>query len=95
MVVYYNRHGAGRFELAMQLTAIGLVSLNSNSETHMTAICDARLIYGRGRISPVFRSCGHLTYLKLNCFMNVPPTVSDVLCLSRVSQRGAFALSDS
>ena len=23
---------------------IGLVSLNSNSETHMTAICDARLI---------------------------------------------------
>ena len=28
--------------------AIGLVSLNSNSESHMTAICDARLIYGRG-----------------------------------------------
>ena len=22
--------------------------INSNSETHMTAICDARLIYGRG-----------------------------------------------
>ena len=41
----------------MQLTAIGLVSLNSNSETHnMTAICDARLIYGRGRISPVLIS---------------------------------------
>ena len=39
----------------MQLTAIGLDSLNSNSETHMTAICDARLIYGRGRISPVFK----------------------------------------
>ena len=38
----------GRFELAMEPTAIGLVSLNSNSETHMTAICDARLIYGRG-----------------------------------------------
>ena len=37
----------GRFELAMEPTAIGLVSLNSNSETHMTAICDARLIYGR------------------------------------------------
>ena len=37
-----------RFELAMEPTAIGLVSLNSNSETHMTAICDARLIYGRG-----------------------------------------------
>ena len=32
----------------MEPTAIGLVSLNSNSETHMTAICDARLIYGRG-----------------------------------------------
>ena len=31
----------GRFELAMKLTAIGLVLLNSNSETHMTAICDA------------------------------------------------------
>ena len=41
------------------LAAIGLVSLNSNSETHMTAICDARLIDGRGRISPVFRFiCG-------------------------------------
>ena len=37
-----------RFELAMEPTAIGLVSLNSNSETHVTAICDARLIYGRG-----------------------------------------------
>ena len=52
--------GAGthvRFELAMEPTAIGLVSLNSNSETHMTAICDARLIYGRGWISRVFISC--------------------------------------
>ena len=48
MVVYYNLLAGGRFELAMQLTAIGLVSLNSNSETHMTVICDARLIYGRG-----------------------------------------------
>ena len=38
----------GRFELAMEPTAIGLVSLNSNSEMHMAAICDARLIYGRG-----------------------------------------------
>ena len=40
----------GRFELAMEPTAIGLVSLNSNSETEYmtsTAICDARLIYGR------------------------------------------------
>ena len=39
----------GRFELAMNPMAIGLVSINSNSETHMTAICNARLIYGRGR----------------------------------------------
>ena len=31
--VYYNLLAGGRFELAMQLTAIGLVSLNSNSET--------------------------------------------------------------
>ena len=38
----------GRFELAMGPTAMGLVSLNSNSETHMTVICDARLIYGGG-----------------------------------------------
>ena len=37
----------GRFELTMEPTTIGLVSRNSNSETHMTAICDARLIYGR------------------------------------------------
>ena len=37
----------GRVELAMEPTAYRLVSLNSNSETHMTAICDARLIYGR------------------------------------------------
>ena len=51
----------GRFELAMEPTAIGLVSLNSNSETHMSAICDARLIYGRGRILPVFICGGTLT----------------------------------
>ena len=38
----------GRFELAMEPMAIGLVSLNSNTETHMTVICDAGLIYGRG-----------------------------------------------
>ena len=38
-------------------TAIGLVSLNPNSETHMTAICDARLTYGRGRVSRAF-ICG-------------------------------------
>ena len=47
----------GRFELAMEPTAIGLVSLNSNSDTHMTAICDARLIYGRGWVSWVFICC--------------------------------------
>ena len=28
----------GRFELAMEPTAIGVVSLNTNSETHMTAM---------------------------------------------------------
>ena len=33
------------------------ILMNSNSETHMTAICDARLIYGRGWISRVF-ICG-------------------------------------
>ena len=43
----------GRFELAIEPIAIGLVSLNSNSEMHMTAICDARLTYGREWISPV------------------------------------------
>ena len=39
---------------------IGLVSLNSNSETHMTVICDAQLIYGRGWISRVFICCAAL-----------------------------------
>ena len=34
--------------------AIGLVSLNSNSETHMTAICDARLIYGGGDFTGIY-----------------------------------------
>ena len=50
----------GRFELPMEPMAIGLDSLNSNSETHMTATCDARLIYGRGWISRVFISCAAL-----------------------------------
>ena len=63
MVVYYNLLADGRFELVMHFMAIGLVSLNSNSEMHMTEICDARLIYGRERISPVFISCGPLTKL--------------------------------
>ena len=51
----------GRFELAMEPMAIGLVSLNSNSETQVTAICDARLIYGRGWISRVFICCAALS----------------------------------
>ena len=38
----------GRFELAWNPRQSGLVELNSNSEKHMTAICDARLIYVRG-----------------------------------------------
>ena len=45
----------GRFELAMEPTAIGLVSLNSISETH-----DARLIYGR-----VYICCGTLRNAQL------------------------------
>ena len=36
------------FELVMELMAIVLVSLNSNSEMHINARCDARMIYGRG-----------------------------------------------
>ena len=58
----------GRFELTMELTAIELVSLNSNSETHMTAICDARLIYGRGWISRVFICCAALTLTLITWF---------------------------
>ena len=45
----------GRFELPMEPTAIGLVSLNSNSETHINAICDARVMYGRGGF--IYRLC--------------------------------------
>ena len=41
-------NGWWQVELAMEPMAIGLGSCNSNLETHMTAICDARLIYGRG-----------------------------------------------
>ena len=51
----------GRFELAMEPTTIRLVSLNSNSEMHMTAICDARLIFGKGWISWVFICCAALS----------------------------------
>ena len=50
----------GRFELAMEPMTIGLVSLNSNSETRMPAKCDVRLIYGRGWISRVFVCCAAL-----------------------------------
>ena len=50
----------GRFELAMEPTAIGSVSLNSNLETHMTVICDSRLIYGTGWIARVFICCATL-----------------------------------
>ena len=53
----------GSFEWAMEPTAIGLVSLNSNSETHMTAICDAWLIYERGWISRVYN---YISYAALN-----------------------------
>ena len=60
----------GRFELAMEPMAIGLVSLNSNSETHMIAICDARLIYGRGWISRV--SCRPLGGLTPSPLKNAP-----------------------
>ena len=49
----------GRFELEIEPTSIGLDSLNSNSETHMTAICDARLIYGRGAFH------GYLNFVRL------------------------------
>ena len=52
----------GRFELVMEPTAIGLDSLNSNSEMHMTVICDARLIYGRGWISRIFICCAALRF---------------------------------
>ena len=52
----------GRFELAMEPTAIGMDSLNSNSEKHVSAICDARLIYGRGWILRVFLCCAALNF---------------------------------
>ena len=59
----------GRLELAIEPMAIGLVSLNSNSETLITAICDARLIYGRGWISQVFICCATLiAYHLCKCY---------------------------
>ena len=61
----------GRFELAMESTAIGLVSLNSNSETHMTVMCDARLIYGRGGFH------GYLYAVKLKTYGPRPNVMID------------------
>ena len=45
----------GRFELAMEPMAIGLVSLNSNSETHMTAICEGFM--GGVDFTGIYMSC--------------------------------------
>ena len=40
----------------LELVRVGFhgnrVGFTSNSETHMTVTCDARLIYGRGQTSP-------------------------------------------
>ena len=70
----------GRFEMAMEPTAIGLVSLNSNSETHMTAICDARLIYGRGWISRVFICCATLKWSLISMIFMINKPVSNMKC---------------
>ena len=90
MVVYYNLLAGGRFELEMQLTANGLVSLNSNSETHMTAICEARLIYGRGRISTVIISCGPLKSRKLNLYywQKIATAPSSLMIMSNQKECG-------
>ena len=67
----------GRFELAMEPTAIGLASLNSNSETCMTAICDVRLIYGRGwNMSEVWHG------LSLDNFVRVSSQTTNITSLS-------------
>ena len=65
----------GRFELVMEPTAIRLGSLNSNPETHMTSICDARLIYGRGWSSRVFMWWVALTLHSQNFPVEVPQTL--------------------
>ena len=55
---------------------IGLPSLNSNSETHMAAICDARMIYGRGWISRVFIYGGTLTLAPgVTCLLDPQPFI--------------------
>ena len=48
----------GKFEVTMEPTAIGLVLLNSKSETHINARCDARLIYGRGGFHGYLNAAG-------------------------------------
>ena len=48
----------GKFELAVEPTAVGLVLLNSKLETHINARCDARLIYGRGGFNEYLYAVG-------------------------------------
>ena len=79
----------GRFELAMEPTAVGRVLLNSNSETHMTAICDARLIYRRG-ISRVFICCAALRSCRVcldwSCKAKLTIALSTTVCVCFRSQ---------
>ena len=72
-----------RFELAMEPTAIGLVYFNSNSETHMTAICDARLIYGRDGFHGIYmqRSFNIHTDLDITNLLLRPISRPDFLLL--------------
>ena len=76
-----------RFELAMEPTAIGLGSLNSNSETRMTVICDARLFYGRGGFD------GYLNAVQLRKAHDVicPTTLNHTRLCSRTGQAGEVA----
>ena len=84
-----------RFELAMEPTAIGLVRLNSNSETLMIVICDARLIYGRGWISRVFIHvcCAALNNCCLgppNIFKRSSPHKNSKTCLKKKEKKDIF-----
>ena len=64
----------GRFELAMEPTAIGLVSLNSNSETYMTCdICDARLIHGRVDFTGFYMLCSFKGFIITGSMLTPPP----------------------
>ena len=47
----------GRFELVMEPTAIGLVSLDSISEAHINARCNAMLSYGRVDFTGIYMLC--------------------------------------